>query len=272
MDRKEKDMERSDLDKLLARIEYKTPVNSRIEEIGELLARKRAAIRRHEIFRHRLVQWCVAASVVVVSVVGSLWHFSEQVLVSGNRELAYTLPDGSEVVVMPQSELSYNRFAWAFRRKVSLDGEAVFSVTHGGSFCVGTPAGRVTVLGTRFRVKQYRHDMQVLCYEGSVQVETRVGRRVLVAGQKAACDTVAITLTDIPKPLPPFISFEAVPLGEVIRDIETIFGVSVSGAERYGGLVFTGFIVTSDMDATLEAVFRSCGIPYEVSGTEILLK
>lgn len=62
------------------------------------------------------------------------------------------------------------------------------------------------------------------------------------------------------------------PAQEVIRDIEAIFGVSVSGKEKYGDLVFTGFIITSDMDGTLEAVFHSCGIPYEISGTEILLK
>ena len=43
MDRNEKDMARSGLDKLLTRIEYKTPVNSRIEEIGELLAMKLSA-------------------------------------------------------------------------------------------------------------------------------------------------------------------------------------------------------------------------------------
>ena len=166
MDRNEKDMARSGLDKLLTRIEYKTPVNSRIEEIGELLARRRAVIRRHETFRHKLVQWCVAASVVVMLVAGSLWHFSEHVLVSGDRELAYTLPDGSGVVVMPHSELSYNSFTWTLRRRVSLKGEAVFSVVHGGRFRVGTPAGRITVLGTQFRVKQHRQDMQVFCYEG----------------------------------------------------------------------------------------------------------
>lgn len=62
------------------------------------------------------------------------------------------------------------------------------------------------------------------------------------------------------------------PAQGVIRDIEAIFGVSVSGKEKYGDLVFTGFIITSDMDGTLEAVFHSCGIPYEISGTEILLK
>ena len=218
------------------------------------------------------MQWCVAASVVVMLVAGSLWHFSEHVLMSGDRELAYTLPDGSGVVVMPHSELSYNSFTWTLRRRVSLKGEAVFSVVHGGRFRVGTPAGRITVLGTQFRVKQHRQDMQVFCYEGFVLVETPVGKRVLVAGQKAACDTVAITLTDIPEPLPPFIPFQAVPLREVIRDIEAIFGVSVSGKEKYGDLVFTGFIITSDMDGTFEAVFHSCGIPYEISGTEILLK
>ena len=154
MDRNEKDMARSGLDKLLTRIEYKTPVNSRIEEIGELLARRRAVIRRHETFRHKLVQWCMAASVVVMLVAGSLWHFSEHVLVSGDRELAYTLPDGSGVVVMPHSELSYNSFTWTLRRRVSLKGEAVFSVVHGGRFRVGTPAGRITVLGTQFRVRK----------------------------------------------------------------------------------------------------------------------
>lgn len=272
MIRKEEDMTRSGLDKLLSRIEYKTPVNSRIGEIGELLACERAAIRRHEIFRHRLMRWCVAASVVVMSMAGGLWHFSKQVCVSGDAELACLLPDGSEAVVMPHSELSYNGLTWKFRRRVSLDGEAVFSVRHGGKFSVGTRAGQVTVLGTRFRVKQHRSDMQVVCYEGSVLVKTPVGEQILVAGQQAACDTTAITLSNIPAQLPPFIPFEAVSLKEVIRNIEAVFGVSVSGKEKYGDLVFTGFIVTADMDGTLEAVFRSCGIAYEVSGNEILLK
>lgn len=267
-----KDMGPTDMDRLLSRIVYKTPVNSRMEEIGKLLARKRAAIRRHETFRHKLAQWCVAASVVVITVIGSLWHFSGRVFVSGDTELACTLPDGSVVVVMPHSELSYNRFSWELRRKVRLGGEAVFSVTHGKKFSVGTSAGRVSVLGTRFRVNQHGPDMQVLCYEGSVLVRTSVGRQVIVAGQRAVCDTLAITLSDIPEPLPAVISFEAILLKDVIRDIEAIFNVSVSGKEKYGDLVFTGFIVTSDMDETLEAVFLSCGIPYEVAGNEIVLE
>ena len=268
----EEDMNRTDVDKLLSRVVYKTPANMRMEEIGELLALKRAAIRRKETFRHRLVTWSIAASIVVISVIGSLVHFSAVEIASGEQELAYVLPDGSEVTVMSHSGLSYNKFTWLFRRRVVLSGEAVFSVTHGRRFSVGIPAGKVAVLGTRFRVCEYGDDLLVACYEGSVRVDVAAGKLVLRAGQQVQSSASGIMLSDIEEPLPPFLSFEAVPLGTVIGRIEEIFGVSVHGKDRYGGLVFTGYIMTSDMDETLEAVFRSCGIPYEVSGNEIRLK
>lgn len=212
MDRNEKDMARSGLDKLLTRIEYKTPVNSRIEEIGELLAHRRAVIRRHETFRHKLVQWCVAASVVVMLVAGSLWHFSEHVLMSGDRELAYNAArwfggGGHAAFRVVVQQFYLDTPAQGLCSKARLYSPSCMA----GDSVSGTPAGRITVLGTQFRVKQHRQDMQVFCYEGFVLVETPVGKRVLVAGQKAACDTVAITLTDIPEPLPPFIPFQAVP-------------------------------------------------------------
>ncbi|WP_295962464.1 FecR domain-containing protein [uncultured Alistipes sp.] len=272
MDKEEKDMERTDVDKLLSRIVYKAPANSRMEEIGGILARRRAAIRRKETFRHRLMQWSIAAGIVVMSVLGCLVHFSRVDIDSGEREVACVLPDGSEVTVMPNSGLSYNRFTWTLRRRVLLNGEALFSVTHGRRFGVTTPAGRVAVLGTRFRVIQRGEDMLVECYEGAVRVEVAAAKLVVRPGQRVRSDAGGVTLSDIEKPLPPVVSFEAVPLKEVIRSIETIFGVSVSGGEKYGELVFTGYIMTADMDETLEAVFRSCGIPYEVSAGEILLK
>lgn len=272
MDREEKDMERTDMDKLLSRIVYKTPTNPRMEEVGEILARKRSDIRRHETFRRRLIRWSIAASVVAVALIGGLIRFSAAEFESGDQELACVLPDGSRVIVMPDSRLSYNKFAWTFRRRAVLSGEAIFSVTHGRRFSIATPAGKVAVLGTRFRVYQQGEDLLVECYEGSVRVEVPAGNLIMQAGQQVLSDTSGVALSNLEAPLPPHILFEAVPLKEVIRNIETIFSVTVSGKERYGELVFTGFILTSDMDETLEAVFRSCGIDYEVSGTEIKLK
>ena len=145
-------MEQTDMDDLLSKIVLKTPANRHMEEIGEILARKRAASRRNETFRHRLTLWGVAASVVVITVVSSLIHFSETDFESGGEELVHLLPDNSEVIVMPDSRVSYNRFTWLFNRRVRLEGEAVFSVTHGPRFSVGTRQGEVVVLGTRFRV------------------------------------------------------------------------------------------------------------------------
>lgn len=270
--RKDKDMGPTDVDELLSRIVYKTPENSRFEEIGRQLARERAAIRRRETFRQRLAQWSIAAAVVMAAVVGTAIRLSETTFTSRMQELSCLLPDGSEVTVMPDSYLSYNTFTWPFRRRTVLNGEALFAVTPGRKFTVRTQAGRVRVLGTRFRVKQHKRTMQVACYEGLVQVKTPVGEELLEAGQQAACDTVAITLSEIPEPMPASVSFEAVRLEEVIREIERIFGVTVSGPERYGNILFTGFIITSNLDETLEAVFRACGIPYIRSGDEILLK
>lgn len=45
-------MEQTDMDDLLSKIVLKTPANRHMEEIGEILARKRAASRRNETFRH----------------------------------------------------------------------------------------------------------------------------------------------------------------------------------------------------------------------------
>lgn len=272
MDKEEKDMEQTNVDKLLSRIVYKVPVNSRMEEIGELLARKRTTIRRHETFRQRLVRWSIAASIAAIALIGGVVRFSTAEYTGGEQELACVLPDGSGVTLTPGSRLSYNKLTWAFRRRTALHGEAVFSVTRGRRFSVATPAGKVAVLGTRFRVCQQENDLLVECYEGSVSVEVPAGRLILQAGQQVRSDANGITLSNLEEPPPPYILFEAAPLKEVIRNIETIFGVTVSGKDRYGELVFTGYILTSDMDETLEAVFRSCGIAYETSGKEIILK
>lgn len=260
------------MDKLLSIIVYKTPRNPRTEEIGELLSRKRTAIRRHETLRRRLLRWSIAGCLAVIALCGGIMRLSQVELESGDRELPCTLPDGSQVKLMPGSRLSYNKFTWVFRRRAVLSGLAVFAVTHGKAFSVATAAGKVAVLGTRFLVRQNGGDLEVECYEGSVRVEVPSGALVLQAGKRVRSDSGGITLSDIAPPLPMLIPFEAVPLREVIDNIETIFGVCVTGKERYADLVFTGFIITSDIHQTLEAVFRPCGIGYEISGNEIILE
>ena len=93
----------------------------------------------------------------------------------------YELPDGSTVQVMENSRLTYNHITWLWERKLQLLGKASFNVTKGKTFTVRTEAGDVTVLGTKFLIDQQGKKMTVNCEEGSVQVETAVGKRTLLA-------------------------------------------------------------------------------------------
>ena len=172
MDRNEKDMARSGLDKLLTRIEYKTPVNSvskRSESCWRTGARLSAAMK----LRHKLVQWCVAASVVVMLV-------ARQPGISGAR--AHERRPGAGTIRCPMVR---GWWSCAFRvvvQQFHLDTPAQGSRSKSrlyspscmaGDSVSGTPAGRITVLDA-VPVKQHRQDMQVFCHEGFALVETPV--------------------------------------------------------------------------------------------------
>ena len=175
---------------------------------------------------------------------------------------------------MENSSLTYNRITWLWERKLQLFGKASFEVTKGKTFTVNTEAGAVTVLGTKFLVDQQGKKMFVNCEEGSVKVETAVGKRTLVAGESVRCDENKII--PVPKPddpeFPEVLGYEDDPLVNVVADIELIFKVTVVGREKCDGLTYNGTVLTKDLNATLEKVFGSCGISYELRGKEIILK
>lgn len=81
------------------------------------------------------------------------------------------LDDGSSVVMNVGSSLSYTPAGRDRTRKVSLSGEAFFSVKgHSGSpFTVSTSNSVVTVLGTEFKVRDYS-------FEDAARIAVRSGR------------------------------------------------------------------------------------------------
>ena len=71
---------------------------------------------------------------------------------------------------------------------------------------------------------------------------------------------------------PEVLGYEDDPLINVVADIEHIFEVTVVGHEKCEGLTYNGTVLTKDLNATLEKVFGSCGISYQIRGKEIILK
>ncbi|MGV3601261.1 MAG: FecR family protein [Dyadobacter fermentans] len=83
-----------------------------------------------------------------------------------------TLPDGSEVTLNGNSELSYEA-GWPALREVRLDGEAYFNVVHTSyhrKFRVRTGADfSLDVLGTQFNVSKRKSGTRIVLDEGKVQ-------------------------------------------------------------------------------------------------------
>ena len=89
-------------------------------------------------------------------------------LVSETKEVL--LPDQSMVRLNALTSITYDAENWNDLRKVELEGEAYFKVEEGSKFDVYTDQGVISVVGTRFNVKNRDNFLQVECYEGVVSV------------------------------------------------------------------------------------------------------
>lgn len=123
---------------------------------------------------------------VFIALTASLFFIKQVSTKTFSTQLAETkqivLPDASEVVIKPGTQLSYNSILWKFSRSLSLDGEAFFKVSKGKRFSVATQQATIEVLGTQFNVKSRADYFSVLCTEGKVAVKTQDKQEILTAG------------------------------------------------------------------------------------------
>ena len=97
-----------------------------------------------------------------------------------------TLPDGSEVELNLNTQLSYANYR--HHRSVNLsEGEAYFHVSHNDAqpFIINAANGTITVTGTRFNVWKYQDNVIVAVTEGSVKVNSGEAESALTLGMQA---------------------------------------------------------------------------------------
>ncbi len=122
---------------------------------GRWLASRRAAGR-------------AAALLLLVAGAGALWRAyrgappdgstaSLEITVPNGQEAVVRLPDGSRVVLAPESTLRYPRTFGDHSRELQLEGMGYFEVAHDADrpFLVHAGTGVARVLGTRFVVRAY---------------------------------------------------------------------------------------------------------------------
>jgi transmembrane sensor len=159
----------------------------------------------------------------------------ENEIITGDGEMAtVTMPDGSSIRLGPRSRLRLRaekdaRLAW-------LQGRAFFGIAPDPSrpVIVRTEHGEVTVLGTRFEIRDEDVEFRVMVVEGSVQVSAGGEDAQLQAGEMSrarsgealgvsAVEDVYAELSWMGNAL----VFQSTPLPSVIREIELRYGVTV---------------------------------------------
>lgn len=187
----------------------------------------------------------IAASITLVFALSVLaYYFSGskyQKIVATNTVIESVLPDGSQVSLNANSKIEYPKTFEKDTRKVKLDGEAFFDVSHDKTKPFIIEAGDVSieVLGTSFYVKTNKitNKTDVIVKTGRVAVfetKNKESKVVLEPGQKTEFSAKETEHQIIENNDINFLSwktmnlsFDNSPLSQVIEDINKVYHVEM---------------------------------------------
>jgi transmembrane sensor len=231
---------------------------------------------------------CVAMWVVTVARSSGPGNGTARVYATapGERETV-TLDDGSVFTLAPASRLTLSPTYGHGQRKVTLDGEAAFRITHDAArpFSVRARNARLEDLGTRFVVRAYREDpdVQVAVADGRVSLGDTANsdsqRWELARGTVALLGRDGATkVTEHADVDAEFawvsgeLVFRRVPLREAIPRLSRWYAVNIRLADAaLGNRLVTGSFRDETVDDALAALAGTINARIEHKGNEVLL-
>lgn len=109
---------------------------------------------------------------------------------SGSESFATALPDGTTVLLQPNSSIEADSGFGRLHRLVTLKGTAHFKTVHGikGQFMVNCGQFTVRDIGTAFTVSEEKADITVKVTEGKIQIMSKKDSAYLETGDSAVLD------------------------------------------------------------------------------------
>lgn len=246
--------------------------------------------------------WKYAAAAVFIALLAGavLFYPRDRVSAGSNKEVAIktpvvlenqsnrvhqlVLPDGSLVWLSPKSKIEYPEKFFNGERRVRLSGEAFFDIAGDPAHPFEVMSGKLVskVLGTSFLLSAYRHSpVEVMVVTGKVEVHSEnqeKDRITLNKNQRAVLglDGSLVKLPDIgdEKPIPwhkANLSFDDVPLTEVIAELNKKFGVHIyckdKAIEQYR---LNADFADQNLTAILEMLERSLDVNYEMENDTLI--
>jgi transmembrane sensor len=259
-----------------ATLAFKAPEYNTEEELARLQARSNVG----KVVRVDWVRPLLSIAAVFLLVIGAGYFYftndnSNSLEAISVIKESFFLPDSSEVILNTHSELKYSKNEWGNKRIVELNGEGFFKVSKGSKFEILTELGSVKVLGTEFNVKIRQGYFEVICYEGSVEVETREKTAVLNPRQMfRIIDGVISEGEASPQSSPSWIegesTFMSIPLIQVLEEFERQYGVSV-GKEGLGiDQLFTGRFTHRDINLALNSIAIPLNLEYQIVDNHVI--
>lgn len=213
----------------------------------------------------------IAAVLVVAIGVYFTFLFNPMTEVStlANQKTTVELPDASLVTLNALSNLSFSKSKWDNNREVNLIGEAYFDVEKGKTFDVLTSDGVVTVVGTKFNVKQRDNYFEVQCYEGIVKVSSQSHSKTLLVGDvfrilNNEFSTAKITNTE-PQWTKNSSSFDAVPLKEVFEELERQYAITINVDNIDVDRLFSGGFIHNNLEIALNSITQPMDLTYDIT-------
>lgn len=215
----------------------------------------------------------IAAGVAVIIVISIAISILGKVEVNNdlNEQMAYTLPDGSQVTLNPDASLTFNTVLWSVNRSLEFTGEGYFDVSKGNTFRVQTPIGDIAVLGTRFSVWADEDDLMVHCNEGSVEVSNEVNSILLSEHQFTHHQSKGLAPKKdmkhegflAPRKNSENLTFNEVPLAAVIQELELVLNTEIKCSLDVNSLSYSGTINPSDLTTCFNVLCKPFGAKHK---------
>jgi transmembrane sensor len=200
----------------------------------------------------------------------------------GSRVVTITLNDGTKVWLNAESSLRYPTAFAGHNRKVEITGEAYFEVAHNANmpFIVTKGSTSVQVLGTHFNVNAYddEPEIKVTLLEGSVNVSTNIGFKLLSPNEQAVITNANILLNkdaDINNIMAwkngKFDFGSSAGLAQIMRqiarwyDIEVVYQGNIP-SQHFGGEMPRN----SDLNQVLE-ILKTSGVNFSIQNKKVIV-
>ncbi|WP_343554936.1 FecR domain-containing protein [Sphingobacterium sp.] len=221
----------------------------------------------------------------VTSVPAKKHALLKKVHTEAGQRLTVTLSDGSQIVLNGKSELEYPEKFDGQQRLVKLKGEGFFDIAHDESkpFIVNTDSSFTQVLGTRFNLKAYTDDEQVVLtvergkvrfgrYDQRDQVVLTKGMQGIMEFHKAvrSSEVLPEEATDWKKDT--FV-IKNESLASVAKRLERRYAVQVNiESQSLRLLTVTGTFTNTNLEDILSSLAFSTGIDYTIKDKIVTIR